>query len=534
MTSRHLVRPGRELELTAPPDATAEGLRRWSVVDEGVPGAVHTGFAIVELDRGGRIPWHVHSYEDSLYVLEGEVVVDTGEGANLLRPGDYGVTPVGAPHALRNVSDAPVRWAGMWAPQPRSRVRGDTYAVPALPERTPTPIDVRDPRTRSFGHIDPANMEVDKQTQDMLAVSASMRTALLVYSGITVKMMVDADLGAQLLTMFMVQYEPRGLAGRHDHPYEETYLILEGEVDAEFDGERYHLVPGDVAWAGVGCVHAFTNPGPGDRALARDAGAATAASPLLPIRPGLGVPERHDERGRNGRRWLSTRWSWWAGPTGSDGTSHSHYADAGRRVVVTGRDAERAAAAAAELGASVEGLAFDLAEPTTIAAALAGVGSVDRLVLAALERDLNTVKDYDIGAALRLVTLKLVGYTEVIHSLLPRLTPDASILLYGGLAKLRPYPGSTTITTINHGVDGLVRSLAIEIAPIRVNALHPGIVADSPFWAPKTEALEATKAKTPTGRLVTMRDVTDAAVFLLENPSMHGSEIQIDGGWSLT
>jgi len=211
-----------------------------------------------------------------------------------------------------------------------------------------------------------------------------------------------------------------------------------------------------------------------------------------------------------------------------------HYADAGRRVVVTGRDAERAAAAAAELGASVEGLAFDLADPATIAAALAGVGSVDRLVLAALERDLNTVKDYDIGAALRLVTLKLVGYTEVIHSLLPRLTPDASILLYGGLAKLRPYPGSTTITTINHGVDGLVRSLAVEIAPIRVNALHPGIVADSPFWAPKTEALEATKAKTPTGRLVTMRDVTDAAVFLLENPSMHGSEIQIDGGWSLT
>ena len=211
-----------------------------------------------------------------------------------------------------------------------------------------------------------------------------------------------------------------------------------------------------------------------------------------------------------------------------------HYADAGRRVVVTGRDAERAKAAAAELGDSVEGLAFDLSDPATIAAALEGIGSVDRLALAALERDLNTVKDYDIGAALRLVTLKLVGYTEVIHSLLPRLTPDASILLYGGLAKLRPYPGSTTITTINHGVDGLVRSLATELAPIRVNALHPGIVADSPFWAPKTEALEATKAKTPTGRLVTMRDVTDAAVFLLENPSMHGSEIQIDGGWSLT
>jgi NAD(P)-dependent dehydrogenase (short-subunit alcohol dehydrogenase family) len=211
-----------------------------------------------------------------------------------------------------------------------------------------------------------------------------------------------------------------------------------------------------------------------------------------------------------------------------------HYAESGRRVVVTGRDAERAAAAAAELHGSVESVAFDLSEPTTIATALADLGPVDRLALAALDRDLNTVADYDIAKAMKLVTLKLVGYTEVIHALLPRLTPDASVLLYGGLAKLRPYPGSTTITTINAGVDGLVRTLAAELPPIRVNALHPGIVGDSPFWAPKTEALEATRAKTPTGRLVEMRDVTEAAVFLLENPSMHGTELRIDGGWSLT
>jgi mannose-6-phosphate isomerase-like protein (cupin superfamily) len=103
-------------------------------------------------------------------------------------------------------------------------------------------------------------MKAGKQTQDMLAVSASMRTALLVYSGITVKMMVDSDLGAQLSTMFMVQYEPAGLAGAHDHPLEETYLILEGEVDGWFEGVQYRLKPGDCAWAGVGCVHEFRNP----------------------------------------------------------------------------------------------------------------------------------------------------------------------------------------------------------------------------------------------------------------------------------
>jgi len=90
-----------------------------------------------------------------------------------------------------------------------------------------------------------------------------MRTALLVYSGITVKMMVDSDLGAELLTMFMVQYQPDGVAGAHDHPLEEAYLILEGAVDATFDGQTYRLQVGDIAWAGVGCVHEFSNPGPG-------------------------------------------------------------------------------------------------------------------------------------------------------------------------------------------------------------------------------------------------------------------------------
>jgi quercetin dioxygenase-like cupin family protein len=74
--------------------------------------------------------------------------------------------------------------------------------------------------------------------------------------------MVDTDLGAQLQTMFMVQYEAGGFAGPHDHPLEETYLILDGEADATFDGKTYRLRPGDIAWAGVGCVHAFSNATP--------------------------------------------------------------------------------------------------------------------------------------------------------------------------------------------------------------------------------------------------------------------------------
>jgi quercetin dioxygenase-like cupin family protein len=257
---RHLVRYAADAEYRE----EESGLRRWSIVDEATPAAVHTGFGVNELPPGGSVPARVQSFEECFYVLDGTVVLRNTEGATLLRPGDYGLMPVGASHSWYNDGDEAGRWVYMLSPQPRSRYGGDTFAVPLpAPAGEPVEVDVRDPRTRSFGHIEPANMAVDKQTQDMLAVSASMRTALLVYSGITVKMMVDSDLGALLTTMFMVQYEPRGMAGPHDHPFEETYLFLEGEVEASFDGHSYRLGAGDVAWAGVGCVHGFRNVGSG-------------------------------------------------------------------------------------------------------------------------------------------------------------------------------------------------------------------------------------------------------------------------------
>jgi NAD(P)-dependent dehydrogenase (short-subunit alcohol dehydrogenase family) len=208
------------------------------------------------------------------------------------------------------------------------------------------------------------------------------------------------------------------------------------------------------------------------------------------------------------------------------------YADKGRDVVITGRDAGGAEAGAAEIGGATRGLGLDLAEPQTIAKTLADVGDVAYLVLAAIERDSNSVKEYDLVAALRLVTLKLVGYTEVIHTLLPRLGDDAAILIYGGLARDRPYPGSTTVTTVNGGVTGLVRTLVVELAPRRVNALHPAIVGDSPQWRDMPEErFEALVQRTPTGRLVTMAEVVDASRFLLENRAINGINLAVDGGW---
>lgn len=210
-----------------------------------------------------------------------------------------------------------------------------------------------------------------------------------------------------------------------------------------------------------------------------------------------------------------------------------HYAALGGPVVISGRDPGRAAEVAAGLGSDVRGVAMDLADPATIAPALDDVGGVDRLVVAAIDRDENRVRDYDIARAIRLVTIKMVGYMEVVHALASRLSDDASVLFFGGLAKERPYPGSTTVTSVNAGVTGMVRTLAHELAPIRVNALHPAIVGDSPFWAEKPAAVEAARERTLTKRGVAMADVVDAARFLLENPAMNGVDLFVDAGWAL-
>lgn len=261
MPARHLVRTADQAAFEVPSAFAnlSKGFLRWSIVNG--ESSVHQEFNICQLDPGGAIDTHIHSFEESIYVLEGQLICETSDGVFALTEGDYGVFLVAAPHAFRNTGSVRTRWVEMLAPQPRLGSQGDTFAVAPLAHAgPPLPIDARDPRTRFFGNITPQHMNPTKQTQDLLAVSASMRTALLVYSGITVKMMVDSQLGAFLATMFMVQYEPNGLAGTHDHPFEETYMILEGEVDAWFDGQNYRLKPGDVAWAGVGCVHGFRNP----------------------------------------------------------------------------------------------------------------------------------------------------------------------------------------------------------------------------------------------------------------------------------
>jgi len=222
---------------------------------------------------------------------------------------------------------------------------------------------------------------------------------------------------------------------------------------------------------------------------------------------------------------------------GTGGIGHAiaeFYAKRGCTVVITGRDAQRTAGIAKETGPNVRGIGLDISEPETIEAALADIPHVDHLALVAVDRDYNSARDYDVARARKIVTLKLIGYTEVSHTLFPRMGAGASAVLFGGLASERPYPGSTSITTVNGAVSSLIRTLAVELAPVRFNAIHPGIISDSPAWSEKKEAIANIEKRTPGGRLATTEDVVGAVDFLFMNKGVNGINLVIDGGWLLT
>jgi quercetin dioxygenase-like cupin family protein len=270
--TRHLgyrrLTAGDAPEPTTPPAfaAHSSGFARTQLLG-GQHGAIHTSTGLCDIAPAGRIDPHVHSYEESFYVLSGNPTLDIGGQSIELGPDRCGVLPVGTPHAWRNTTAEPVRFFEMQAPRAREDddpAPPDTFFVPEDPGGDQlAAVDLRDPRNRNFFRLDMKQMDVDSLKLASQVgepqVSASMATALLAYSGIAVKMLVDERLGAALHTMFMVHYQPGGVAHPHDHPLEESYLIIDGEVIAEAAGDRFRMGPGDFLWCGAGCVHAFYN-----------------------------------------------------------------------------------------------------------------------------------------------------------------------------------------------------------------------------------------------------------------------------------
>lgn len=233
-------------------DGYSEEYRHASLVDHAT-GSVHTGLSIDELAPGGTVAAHVHSYEESFYVLAGEAVVRVRDRAYRIRPGDFGAIKVGTVHGWRAVGTAPVRWLQMAAPQPKpAGQERDTFFVPraSVPTDAP-PLDLDRLDGNLFGHFDTGQIPPGDEGR---IVAGGLK-------GVFLKWLIDEKFGACHHRLLFIEYLPGVSIGLHDHTYEEAYFILSGAVEATLDGKRYLAKAGDVLWTGVGCVHAFANTG---------------------------------------------------------------------------------------------------------------------------------------------------------------------------------------------------------------------------------------------------------------------------------
>lgn len=234
----------------APYAGASRGHTRAPLLDERT-GALHLGMTLCTLAPSGTVDLHLHAFEETFFVLHGDLDVTVDGRAHRLTPGDYGLAPVGTPHGWRNGGDAPARWVEVATPRPRrpdelpdtAFVAGRDDAQPATPagDHAPSELVGRfDGRPR--GGLSRAGLGAD-------------------VPGIGIEMLVDRAFGAAQANLFVVEYEPGVELALHDHPFEEAYLFLSGSVEALLDGERLLLGAGDVLWAGVGSVHGFANRG---------------------------------------------------------------------------------------------------------------------------------------------------------------------------------------------------------------------------------------------------------------------------------
>ncbi len=233
----------------------SQGYSRVTLIDHTV-GSVHMGLGTCKLEPGGTLNSHVHFYEEAFYILEGRVLGSIDGRHYQFGPGDYGIIQASVSHAWRGTGDQPASWLEMLSPQPKPPGQErDTFFLKT--ETVPgvgNPPDFRDPMTRYLGHFDDSQMPPPSQLQ-----MDGYRGGNIF--GISLKMLVDRMLGAQHLTLFMVEFQPGGEGNIHDHPFEESYFLLSGEAETLLDGKSYHVRAGDYVWTGVGSTHGFFNRG---------------------------------------------------------------------------------------------------------------------------------------------------------------------------------------------------------------------------------------------------------------------------------
>jgi NAD(P)-dependent dehydrogenase (short-subunit alcohol dehydrogenase family) len=202
-------------------------------------------------------------------------------------------------------------------------------------------------------------------------------------------------------------------------------------------------------------------------------------------------------------------------------------------IVVSGRPASVDRAMADLPG--TDGRAADLTDADQVGRLFDDLGDIDHLVYTAGEPlALTSLDTLNLKQAREFFNLRYFGALWAVHAALPHLRPGGSITLTTGIAGRRPAAGWAVAASICGAVESLTRALAVELAPIRVNAVSPGIVR-SPLWDAMTQdsrdqLYRDTAAGIPAGRVGEVDDIAQAYLYCLTQPFATGSILTVDGG----
>ena len=212
-------------------------------------------------------------------------------------------------------------------------------------------------------------------------------------------------------------------------------------------------------------------------------------------------------------------------------------AKSGAKVTLVARNSEALARAVTEVGQGTKSIVADIADERAIESLFAGFEVIDHLVTAAADLTFAPIQQLDGAAAGRIVNSKLLGPFYAIKHAVPRLSKHGSIVFFSGFSAWKPVPGTALIAAVDGALAAFCRSLSVELAPIRVNTIAPGVV-ETPMWQSVPE--EQRKAfftkvseQLPVGRIGSLEDMADAAIYLMQNGFITGTVLHVDGGHQL-
>ena len=211
--------------------------------------------------------------------------------------------------------------------------------------------------------------------------------------------------------------------------------------------------------------------------------------------------------------------------------------DAGARIVIAGRDEDRLASARKELGDETQTFALDIADEAGVRELFGSLDHVDHVANLAGTHVAGTIVDTDTAAMRGPIDNRFWGPIYLCKYAAPKMT-SGSITLCTGAGVGRPRPGGAIVSASAGGSEVFARAMGLELAPIRVNVIRPGIV-DTPMFARMTgdrreEVLAAQAKRIPLGRVAQPEEIAEAIFFLMTNEYVTGTTLTIDGGYSIT